>query len=219
MNKVTVIIVDDHEIVREGIKLLLSTNKTVKVIGEASNDKEFFDLLKVENPDVVILDIEMPGMDGLQISEILEDDYPQIKKILLSANIDETTIPIAIDKGVLGILPKNCSHNDLNSAIEKANKGEPYYNRYVTDLLIKSYVDKSNIGNKFEKKSKVELSEREVEVIKCFSDGMIYKEIADQLNISPRTVESHKNNILKKLELNTVIDLVKYAIKNEIVSL
>lgn len=219
MDKIKIVLVDDHEIVRDGVKALLSLNKKVDIIGEASCSDDFFELLKSNTPNIVILDIEMPGISGLEIAKILEERHPEIRKILLSANIDEANISKAIENGVLGILPKNCSHNDLSSAIDKACAGEAYYNKFVTDILIKNYIKRNTLGKKYEQNLAIELSEREIEVIRCFADGLIYKEIAEKLCISPRTVESHKVNILQKLNLNTIIDLVKYAIKNDIVKL
>lgn len=218
MNKIKIILVDDHEIVRNGIKSLLILNNEINIIGEASDGEELFNILKTAKPDIIILDIEMPGLSGLEIAAILDESHPEIKKILLSANINEENIRLAVEAGVLGILPKNCSHKDLIQAIESSIRGEAYYNNFVTDLLIKNYLNRNTISKKFSSQT-TELSHREIEVIKCFADGMIYKEIADKLNISPRTVESHKVNILSKLQLNSIIDIVKYAIKNNLVEI
>lgn len=218
-NIINIVLLDDHELVRQGFKMLLMPEKMIEVIGEASEGNSFFELLKIAKPDVVVMDIEMPGLSGIEIAYKMEVDYPQIKKILLSANINKKSIAEAIDAGVLGILPKNCSRHDFVSAIQKAAIGDAYYNSFVTDLIIRDYVNTSTIPSKYEGSSDAKLSEREIEVVRAFAEGLLYKEIADRLEISPRTVESHKLNILQKLKLNTIIDLVKYAIKNNIVSI
>lgn len=219
MEKIKTILVDDHKIIRDGLKALLFKQKRIIVVGEAYDAEELFALLQEKQPDVVIIDIELPTLSGIEISRILENDFPEIKKIILSANITEGIIPELIEYGVLGILSKSCSADDFINSIEKAYDGQHFYNDYVANLILKSFINKNNIPSKFNKPQAVEISEREVEVIKCFAEGMIYKEIADMLNISIRTVESHKVNILRKLKLNTVIDIVKYAIKNNIVSI
>lgn len=215
---IKLMLVDDHELVRTGFKSLLMLEKDIELIGEAYDSVSFFQLLVNQNPDVVVLDIEMPGLSGIEIAYKLEEEYPQIKKILLSANITKKSIAEAIDAGVLGILPKTCTKDEFIAAIRKAYIGDAYYNSFVADLIIKDYVNTSVIPSRYENKD-AKLSDRELEVIRCFAEGMIYKEIADKLSISPRTVESHKLNILQKLGLNTIIDLVKYAIKNNIVSI
>lgn len=219
MDKIKIILVDDHDIIRDGIKALLILSKDIEVIGEAGNSEELFELLKETKPDVLILDIELPTLSGLEIANIIQENFSDIKTLILSAKNDENTIFEAINAGVLGILPKTVKSKELTDAIYKVNSGEQFYSDYIADLMIKSYINKSKISKKFEEKKEAELSAREIEVIRCFTDGMIYKEIADKLNISVRTVESHKLNILKKLELKTIIDLVKYAIKNNIVEL
>ena len=199
--------------------MLLMPEKMIEVIGEASEGNSFFELLKTAKPDVVVMDIEMPGLSGIEIAYKMEENYPEIKKILLSANINKKSIAEAIDAGVLGILPKNCSRHDFVNAIQKAAIGDAYYNSFVTDLIIKDYVDTSTISSKYKSNNEAKLSKREIEVLCGFAEGLLYKEIASRLEISPRTVESHKLNILHKLRLNTIIDLVKYAIKNNIVSI
>ncbi|GAB4301985.1 MAG: response regulator transcription factor [Marinilabiliales bacterium] len=220
MSVIKILLLDDHEIVRDGLKALLIGEPEIKVIGEAGNDVEFFNLLEKQKPDVVILDIELPGKSGIEVAAVLEEKNPEIHKLILSANLDETNIASAINYNVLGILPKSVNRDEFIQAIKTVYKGDQFYSEIIIDLFIKSYVDINKLSKKYQINTKTNiLSEREIEVIRCFAEGMIYKEIADKLNISPRTVESHKVNILKKLKLNNIIDLVKFAIKNHIVSL
>ncbi|MBN2776753.1 MAG: response regulator transcription factor [Bacteroidales bacterium] len=219
MNKISVIIVDDHAIVRNGITAMLSFYQNIDVIGAASSYEHLVSLLDSKTPDVIILDIEMPDKNGIEIAAILQKDYPSIKKIILSAHITPDTISDAIDAGVVSILPKDSNEDELYLAISKASKGENHYSHFVSDLILKNYLkkDKIEVDNKIEKVA--QLSEREIEIIVAFGDGLSYKEIGEKLFISPRTVESHKNRILEKLELNTIIDLVKFGIKYDLIQI
>ena len=214
-----IIIVDDHAIVRNGIKAILSFFKDISVIETASNFTELEDHIKNELPDVIILDIEMPEMDGITIAGILQDKYPEIKKIILSAHITDENIYDAVEAGVLAILPKDSNEDELHLAICKAYNGDHYYSNFVQELVLKNYLTNHKKDNKSSQQDTDCLSEREMEIIKAFGDGLSYKEIADKLFISPRTVESHKNRILEKLKLHTIIDLVKFGIKNNIINI
>ncbi|MDD3740365.1 MAG: response regulator transcription factor [Bacteroidales bacterium] len=214
-----IIIVDDHAIVRNGIKAILSYFKDISVIETASNYAELEDHIKNELPDVVILDIEMPEMDGITIAGILQDKHPEIKKIILSAHITNQNISDAVEAGVLAILPKDADEDELYTAICKAYNGDYYYSNFVQELVLKNYLTNHKKDNKSSQQDTECLSEREMEIIKAFGDGLSYKEIADKLFISPRTVESHKIRILEKLKLHTIIDLVKFGIKNNIINI
>lgn len=217
MNLIKIYLVDDHTVVREGIKSLLSFYPEFLIEGEASCWEELHTLLLKKIPDVVILDIEMPGLNGLEISELLQDSHPQLKKIILSAHVDSDTIYRAVNAGVLSILPKNSTEEDLSTAIKKAIAGEEYYTHHVTQMIIKNYINKNSLGTVYNARPEIQLTDREIEIITGFSDGLSYKEIGARLEISPRTVESHKLNIMDKLGLYTIIDIVKYAIKNNII--
>jgi len=219
MQIVDIILVDDHTIIREGIKALLSLDADFHVIGEASCWDELEVLLEKKSPHIVILDIEMPGKNGLEIASILQETRPEIKKIILSGNVDSETIYEAVNCGVLSILPKESNEDELSTAIRKAAAGEDFYTHLISQMIIKNYINTKKISNRYVPEVKAHLSEREIELIQCFSDGMSYKQIGEKLNISPRTVESHKLNILQKLELHTIIDIVKYAIKNNIITI
>ncbi|HNQ68803.1 MAG TPA: response regulator transcription factor [Bacteroidales bacterium] len=219
MNKKKVIIVDDHAIVRNGIKVLLSVFNDIKVINTASNYSELENQISTELPDIILLDIEMPEMDGISIAAILQDKYPEIKKIILSAQITEQNISDAIEAGVLALLPKDTDEDELYLAICKAYVGDHYYSNFVQELVLKNYLSNHKKDTDNNQKDVESLSSREIEIIQEFGNGLSYKEIADKLFISPRTVESHKNRILEKLNLNTIIDLVKYGIKNDLIKI
>lgn len=219
MDTIKMILVDDHDIVREGLKALLTGNRKISVTGEAGSSEELFSLLETQKPDVLVLDIQLPTLSGIEIARIIQKDFPDIRTLILSAEINENTIADAMDAGVLGILPKHSSRSDFIAAATKVAAGEQFYSDFVTGLILKNYLRHKPISDKYSKASEVELSDREIEIIRCFSDGLSYKQIADKLFISERTVESHKVNIMRKTGLRTIIDLVKFAIKNKIAEL
>lgn len=209
------IVVDDHQIVRDGIKAMFIVSKTIKVIGEAADGNELILLLSKLTPDIIILDINLPGKSGVEITKEIKENNPQIKILILSANTDEDSIIGAIKAGANGFLPKDTSKDEFVSAINLVFKNEDYFGEKLSKIIYKSYVQhvktKSISGNS--------LSEREIEIIKLLADGLSSKEIADKLFISSRTVETHKNNIISKLNLKNNVELVKYAIKHGIVKL
>lgn len=211
------VIVDDHKIVRDGIRAMLLGNKSFKVLADMASGYELFEYLKTCVPDIVVLDIAMPEMNGVEITEKLSQEYPTVKVLILSANASEEWIISAVQAGAMGFLPKDCSREEFLKALSFTAKGENYYGESIASIIYRSYV--SILKKKDAPKESEELTERESEVLKAFSEGLSFKEIADKLCISARTVESHKNNILQKLQLRTTVDMVKYAIKNGIISL
>lgn len=215
MSNINVILIDDHIIVREGIKLLLLKTKDIKVIGEASNGFELFELLKTKNPDIVILDLIIPEYTGIEITKILRNNYPYIKVIILSAKSDVDCIFESISAGAYGYLPKNVNHNELLKAIYMVSAGQQFLSELISTKVLMDYIELSRL----DKTQKKELTLREIEIVELFAEGLTYKEIASHLVISVRTVEAHKNNIMSKLELNSIADLVKYAIKKNIIEL
>jgi two-component system response regulator NreC len=219
MKKIKIVLVDDHNIVRDGFKNLLMNLTDIKVIGEASTGGDLFNLLKKIIPDILLMDITLPNMNGIAITEKLRIDYPDIKVIMLTANVDDESVFDSFKAGALGYLPKNIQFDELVEAIRSVYEGNEYIARSISDVVLKNYFNRNKIGGNIHFRSKQELTKRELQVIESFAGGFSYKEIADQLNISIHTVESHKKNILEKLELNSIVDLVKYAIKHGIINL
>lgn len=217
MHIIKVISVDDHKIVRDGIRAMLMSNKEIKLIGEASGKEELFCLLEKSMPDLLLLDIAMPGTSGIEITKELSQTYPNIKTLILSANKDEESILNSVQAGAHGFLHKDSSKHELISAIKAVYNDEGYFSENLSKIIYNSYIKKVKEPAKKDKEPC--LSERETDIIKLLGEGISYKEIADKLNISPRTVETHKSNILAKLNLNNTIELVKYAIKEGIIEL
>ncbi|HNW53778.1 MAG TPA: response regulator transcription factor [Bacteroidales bacterium] len=219
MEKIKLILVDDHQLVRTGIANLLSGEPGFEIIGEASESREMFDLLRQLQPDIAVLDIALPGMSGIEITKKLHNDYPGIRILILSMHTSEEFIFNAINSGARGYLPKNTSRRELIEAIYAIHRGEEYFAESISNVILKSYIKKAKSNATDDENKENLLSKRELEVLKLFAEGMTNQEIADKLFISIRTVESHKNHIMARLELKTTVDLVKFAIRNNIVLL
>jgi two-component system, NarL family, response regulator NreC len=218
MERIKVILVDDHQIVRDGIKSLITDNPNINIITEASSATELRDKLETYKPDVILMDINLPDATGIELTKELKESKPEIKVLILSMHMGEDFIVNAIEAGAKGYLPKTTSKKELITAINTIAKGEDYFNESISNILIKSYVKRAQTPKKEEEKI-VDLTRREKEIITLFALGMSNKEIADKLFISIRTVESHKNNIMNKLELKSTVDLVKFALKNNYIAL
>jgi len=216
MSKITICITDDHKIVAEGISAFLVGNDKYELVCASKSGNELLGKLKKEQPDVILLDIKMPGLTGIQIAKIITKDYPNIKIIFLSSNDDSESLNNAIKAGGVGYLSKDVEEKEFIYALDKIVNGEKYFSKGIQQSLFNSFVE--NTQNQDDFRDEV-LSEREVEVVKYISEGLSYKQIAEKLFISARTVETHKKNILKKLELKTTVDIVKYAILNGIADL
>ena len=219
MEKIKLILVDDHQLVRTGIANLLAGETGFEIIGEAADAKDLFELLRKTQPDITVLDIALPGMSGIEITKKLHNDYPGIRILILSMHTSEEFIFNAINSGARGYLPKNTSRKELIEAIYAIHRGEEFFAESISNVILKSYIKKAKSDSQEDENNENLLSKREIEVLKLFAEGMTNQEIADKLFISIRTVESHKNHIMARLELKTTVDLVKFAIRNNIVLL
>ena len=215
MKKIKVLIVDDHTLVRAGIRSLLALVSNIEVVGEASDGKEA--LLKVGQlkPDVVLMDLAMPVMGGLEATRRLRRDSPGIKVLALTQYDDsEYVIPI-IEAGASGFITKMSAFSELAAAIEGAYKGESYLSSTAATALVAEYQQKTTQDG--EQDPYQQLTDREREVLKLVVEGHTSREIAELFVVSPKTVEWHKNSLMKKLGIHTRIDLIKYAIRKRII--
>ncbi|MGM0565181.1 MAG: response regulator transcription factor [Bacteroidota bacterium] len=222
MEKIKLILVDDHPIVRDGIFAALMNEKHIEVVGEASNGDELFRLLN-ENKvkaDVILLDLSMPKMSGAEITHILNKEHPNLRVLIFSSYTDEDSIFSSIQAGALGYLPKDAMREELVDAIQQVYNRQEYLSKSIPNTILMKFINKSKeSGGTIETKKISELTRRELEILKLIAEGYHYKEIGEKLFISARTVETHKNNIMQKLGLNSTIELVKYAIKNNVIEL
>jgi DNA-binding NarL/FixJ family response regulator len=217
MKKIRIVLVDDHQMFRDGVKSVLSDEENMEVVGEVGNGNDLFELLKSNTPDLIITDISMPEISGIEVTKYVSENYPDIKILILSMHTNEEFITKALSSGANGYLPKDTSMNELLDAINTIYKGDNYFNRNISDTILKSIIDKSKNNQNNSKNEK--LTKREKEVVQLVVDGLTNKEIADKLFISIRTVDSHKNNVMQKLKLKSSVELVKYILKNNIIDI
>ena len=210
-----IILVDDHTLFRNGLKLLINNTPNFRVIAEASNGKEFIDLLSKEEPDVVLLDIAMPEMDGIEAAAIALEKYPDLPIITLSMYGEEDYYFKMVSLGVKGFLLKNSDIHEVCSALESVVEGGTYFSQELLFNLVSNLRSSSLAGTE----DNSMLSERELEILLLICKGFSNQEIADELFISKRTVDKHRANILSKTNCKNTANLVVYAIKNRLVEI
>lgn len=211
LDNIKILLADDHQLVRKGFRALLEELDFVEIVGEASNGKEVIQLLRNgAKPNVALLDYEMPLMNGLEAAEEIKRDFFGVKVIMLTMLQDKSLIEAAVAQGVRGFLFKNTSLEELGDAIQRVAAGDTYFSSEVTLTLLKPVhnPDAPLLDR---------LSDREIEILKLVAQGLSSPEIGQQLFISPRTVDTHRNNILQKLELPGIAGLVHFAVRNKLV--
>ncbi len=216
MSKIKIIVVDDHALVRQGIISMLTSVDDLEIVGQAENGVIAMELLSSGLPDILLVDINMPKMDGVTLSEKAIELYPELKVIILSMDVTMGYVKQSIKAGVRGYIPKDSSRDTLIEAITKVYQGDKFFSDKVSEVILKGFYE-NDISDKPKKTG--DLSKREEEVLKLIASGMSNRDIADKLFISIRTVDAHRNHIIQKLKLRSTAELVKYAIKNQIIEL
>lgn len=212
---IKILIADDHQLFREGLINLLSSTADIEIIAQAENGKQTIDKARRLNPDIIIMDISMPIINGIEATGILQTEAPKIKVIALTMHSEKHFIKGMLEAGASGYLFKNCTYDELIDAIKTVYAGKKYLSDEITEFIIHDYIGKV----KDIQPGDPHLSEREQEILKLFAEGKTSREISEQLFISVKTVGTHKQHILEKLNLNSTTDMVKYAIKKGIISL
>lgn len=220
MEKIKILVVDDHNLVRDGIITMLNSCVDFDIIGEARDGEEAINKAYLLQPDIVLMDIILPGMNGIEASRLIKNKQPQVKILFLSMEVSQEYLHDIIKLGAEGYVLKDIRKNELAGAVRSAVSGTPYFSKGISDLVFKQYFDAQS-GEAAGKKGTPpeKLTERELEVVKLLSQGLSKKEIADQLFISPRTVDAHRSHIMEKLQLKSTVELVKYAIRNQIIEI
>ena len=213
---ITVVLTDDHQIVRDGIKAMLSSAPDIQIIGQAASGEELFEILEKKKADILILDIELPDISGIEICRQVTVDYPDTGILILSMYTGEEFIFKAISAGAKGYLPKNTTRDELHNAIRHVAHNKEYFSPLISEIMLKSYILKAKTKNA-DIRDLSELSKREIEILTMLAEGILNSTIAEKLFISIRTVESHKSHIMQKLELHTTAELVKFAIRNKLI--
>ena len=210
---ISALIADDHGIVREGLRRLLEAEPDIRVCAEASDGREALDLAKEHAPDLVILDITMPHLGGLETLERLRSEHPDLKVILLSMHGDPTFIESAVALGVDGYILKNSRASEVIAAVRAVMKGGSYFSPPVAREIVEQVRSpRSGGGEPF-----TTLSAREREVLRLIADGLSAKEIAGNLGISTKTVEAHRTSLMRKLGTRKATELVRYALRHGLV--
>jgi len=216
--KIRIAIADDHTIVRDGVRLMCLTDEALELVFESATVDGFLKLMEKNPFDVAVIDIQFPDGSGLDLAEKILHKCPDARLLVFSGMMDEETVLKAISRGVFGYVSKDASMAELRKAIESVASYEQFFSMSIGQILYKSYVKKQQQGVRTGSINAA-LSDRETEVLKGFAEGNSYKEIAEKLFISPRTVETHKGNIMKKLDMHSLADMIRYAIKEKIINL
>jgi DNA-binding NarL/FixJ family response regulator len=212
----SVVLVEDHTLVRSGIRSLLEKSSDVKVIGEASDGREALDLCRTLRPDVVLADVEMRNLNGIEAARQIQDEFPQTKVIMLSMHSDRQYVLESLRAGALGYVLKDAAPNELLTAIQNVAEGRRYLSPSLSDLVIEDYARR---GNGAATAGELEaLSPREREVLQLVAEGNSSAQIAERLRISIRTVDTHRFSLMRKLEIHSVAGLTKFAIANGLTS-
>ncbi|MFW5886238.1 MAG: response regulator [Bacteroidota bacterium] len=215
MSKYQVVIVDDHTLFRKGLNALIEHIPNVVVVGEASNGLDFLELLKVKKPDLVLMDINMPKMNGIEATREAIKKYPGLNVIALSMYGDELYYHKMIEAGVKGFLLKDADCSELEDAIFHVINGRNYFSQELLQNVIASLENKKDMNEPI---SKIKLSKREIQVVSLICMGLSTQQIAEKLFLSKRTVDRHRENLLLKTGCRNTASLVMYAIKNKLVN-
>ena len=212
-DEIKVVIIEDHALMREGIKAIISRDEKIKVIGEGDNVDEGYDVVMNCNPDILLLDIALHGSSGLVLAKRLLAAKPDLLIIIITAYSKIDYILEAVESGVKGYILKESSPENLADAIEKVYAGEIYIDSYISNKVIKSLITKNDVEIAEDNKSAYsKLSLREQQILKLLIDGVPIKDIAEELFISSKTVENHKASIMVKLKCKNMTELIRYAI-------
>jgi two-component system, NarL family, response regulator NreC len=216
MAKTRILLADDHDIVRKGLRYLLGKYPDLEIVGETVDGRQTVRLLEAVNADIVIMDIGMPLLNGIEAAAQIVKQDPRIGVIILSMHSDEDYVLRALNAGVKGYLLKDTVESDLLHAIDAVRKGRTFFSSAVTDVMQEDYV--RQLQSKGLKDSYYLLTDREREILQLLAEGKSNKEVAGILDLSPLTVETHRANLMQKLNLHSTAEIVLYAVRKKIIA-
>ncbi len=219
MSKIKLIIADDQVLFLKGLRLLIDSFDSITLVAEAQNGQELIKEIAQHSPDVVLIDLKMPVMDGIEATKKIRESYPDVKIILLTMYNDESIINLIMSLGANGYLLKNEEPHVLKEAIETVYEKDFYFNEYTSRALLNGSRDPSSRKGKSSLFQEIQLTSREEEILKLICQEFTSSEIANKLYISIRTVEGHRKNLLEKADVRNTAGLVLYAMKNGIIEL
>ncbi len=205
---VKILLVDDHQVLREGLRSMLERQSDMKVVGEAPDGTVALRLVRELKPDLVIMDVNMPGMDGIDVTRLISRDHPEVKVLALSMYLRKTFITEMLKSGAAGYLLKESAFAEIVEAIHAVLRGDKYVSNRVAGLLVDEYVQQGQRDP-----NQVHLTKRELEVVRMLADGKSSKEIAVITGTSVKTVDACRRRVMQKLEVRSIAELVKYAIR------
>ncbi len=211
---IKILLADDHKLFREGLKLLIERNPSMKVIAEADDGREAINLAGKLKPDLIIMDVRMPEIGGMEATVTIKEEYPEIKIVALSMHSDKRFIKGMLKAGALGYMLKDNAFEEVIDCIKNVVAGKLHLCSRITEILARDFSDISSEGAEENK-----LSPREIEILKLIAEGLGTKQIAASLGVSTKTVETHRRRLMSKLKIYNIADLTKYAIKEGIVQL
>jgi two-component system response regulator NreC len=217
MDMIKVLLVDDHAVVRSGLRMLLESQSDMEIVGEAESGEEALQLTRKVRPDVILMDIAMPDMTGIEATRRVKERDEDAAVLALTMHEDDQYFFEMLNAGASGYLPKRAAPDELVTAIRTVSRGEVFLYPSLATRLVKDYLQRVEAGD--QPVIYDELTPREREVLILIAEGLTNAEIAEELVISPKTVDSHRENIMRKLNLHSRIDLVKYAIKKGLIEL
>jgi two-component system, NarL family, response regulator NreC len=213
---IRVLLVDDHTILRQGLRRLFESEKGFEVVGEARDGREAVDRAKEVDVDVIVMDLAMPALNGLDATRRILKAKPDAKILILSMYLDDDYVTQALEAGVSGYIMKDAPANELVNAVRTVARGEAYF----TPQIPASTVERWRLAREAEgRRGPVELTPREREVLKLLAEGHTVKKVADLLHLSQKTVDAHKTNLMKKLDIHNRVELVKYAINKKLIQI
>jgi two-component system, NarL family, nitrate/nitrite response regulator NarL len=212
--KIKVLVVDDHPVVRKGLQTCLARQERLKIVGEASDGDEALSRARELGPDIVLMDIDLPRMNGLAVTELLRKEFPRLKVLVLSVHSNKEYIFRIIQAGAHGYVSKEAAPDELLKAIESVCDGEPFFSPEIARAALNQFVHNGGKQEPF-----AQLTSREREVLALIAEGRSNKEVANQLGIGVRTIETHRERIMRKLGIHTVAGLTRFAIMNGVISL
>ena len=217
MQTIRVLVVDDHTIVRDGVRALLALAGDIEVVGEAANGREALDMVRQLAPDVVLMDVAMPILGGLEATRRICKEFPAVRVLVLTQYDDREYVFPLIEAGASGFLSKTAASSELTSAIRHVHQGESYLSPSVAKLMVEERQQEAAVRDRSDPYD--QLTDREREVLKLVAEGYTTQEIADMLVISPKTVEGHKSSLMNKLNIHNRLDLFKYALRRGLIDI
>jgi len=205
---VRIIIADDHKIVRDGLALLIEQQQNFELVGEAKNGREAVSLVRAKRPDVVIMDLSMPEMNGIDAAGMIIEEFPECRIVILSMHADKRFVSRALQVGVSGFLLKECAFKELRSAIIAASNNQTYLSPQIAHLVVTDYRQRLRENSRMDK-----LTTKERVVLQMLAEGYTTRQMAEKLCVSVKTIEARRRNIMDKLDISSVAGLVKYAIR------